>query len=235
MGYGLRFKNKCYKFVFEQRCNPCQIFKHYFDQITCFLVNIFKFQKFSFDLNSKQYWDLELSKYETFWRNENYFHILDLLPDRQEISILDIGCAIGDGCELLQERFPEAKITGVDISKVGIEKAKKKSKKINYFNLDILKEPVLEFYHYILLIQTLEHFSDPFSILNKCLKQVKKAVIISVPYRAEYTGKNRRVGFHRYYFNEETFLNYNVRVVKVTDFVKVTESKCIIYEISPFY
>lgn len=46
----------------------------------------------------------------------------------------------------MQEKFPKAKITGVDISEVGIEKAKQKTKSVEYFVLDILKDPIPKIY-----------------------------------------------------------------------------------------
>ena len=183
--------------------------------------------------NTAKYWDSMLSNYDSFWRNENYFHVLELFPKDEAFSVLDIGCALGDGCELLQKNFPLAKISGADLSKVGIEKAKKKSKTINYFIMNILNGVIPRAYDYITIIETLEHFDNPFLIVNKCLNHVKKSLIISVPYTPEFTGKRIDYVVHRYHFNEGTFIAYKARVVKITDFVEVTGSKCIIYEIFP--
>ncbi len=197
--------------------------------------NCFKYQNFSTNLNSKKYWNERLSDFDSFWRNENYLHILDLLPKDKKFSLLDIGCAIGDGCELLKEKFPRAKITGVDISEIGIEKAIQKTKGVEYFVLDILKDPISMKYDYITIIETLEHFDNPFAVVDICLKHVVDSLIISTPYNQEnFSGRIRSVSEHRYSFNEKTFANYNnCRVVKITEFVKATKNKCIIYEIRP--
>ena len=45
-----------------------------------------------------------------------YFHSI------KHSHFLILAEAIGDGCELLKEKFPRAKITGIDISEIGIEK-----------------------------------------------------------------------------------------------------------------
>lgn len=183
--------------------------------------------------NTTKYWDNKLSKYDAFWRNENYYHILDLFPKNESFSVFDLGCAIGDGCELLKENFPKAKIVGADISRIGIIKATNKSKVIQYIVYDVLRKPIPSVYDYITIIETLEHFDDPFFIVDKCLKHVKKSLIISTPYTQGFTGKKVEGNEHRYQFNEKTFVNYDARVVKITDFVKVTANKCIIYEIRP--
>lgn len=195
------------------------------------LTNIVRHRRFSTDLNSKRYWNDKLSEFDGFWRNENYYYLLDLFPKDKAFSLLDIGCALGDGCELLQETFPKAKITGIDISEVGIEKAKKKTKYVKYLVLDILKDPIPDKYDYITIVQTLEHFNDPFIVVDKCLKYINCALIVSTPYYQDSSGKITEVSEHRYTFNKKTFTNYKSRVVAVTDFVKETNSQCIIYEI----
>ena len=198
------------------------------------IVNIYMYRHFSINPNNKINWDRKLSKFGNFWRNENYRHILNLLPKNKAFSLLDVGCALGDGCGLLQNEFPKVAITGIDISSVGIKKAKQKNKKINYFVLDILKTDLPGIYDYITIIQTLEHFDNPFSIIDKLLKHVKKSIIISVPYTLGITGKIDK-DVHRYSFNENTFIGtrYNYRIVEVTDFIKSTGSKCIIFEFFP--
>jgi len=192
------------------------------------IKNSVHYHTFSLNPNTKRYWNDRLSMFDNFWRNENYYHILDLFPKDREFSLIDIGCALGDGCELLQEKFPKAQITGVDISDVGIEKAKRKTKRVEYLCLDILREKLPRKYDYITIIETLEHFDNPFSVVDKCLQHAKKAVIISTPYKQKATLASE----HRYTFNENTFANYKCEVVKFVDHIKVSSHKCIIYKIT---
>lgn len=195
-------------------------------------TNIFWYGSFTFNPNNKRYWDCKLSEFDEFWRNEHYYYIIDLLPPIGEFSLLDIGCALGDGCELLQEKFPEARITGVDISVVGIEKARNKTKKVEYFVCDVLREPLRDTYDYITIVETLEHFDDPFLVIDKLLNSVNNSIIISVPYTPNDTG-HRSWDEHRYAFNENTFVDagYDCRIAVITDFIKATGHKCIIFEI----
>ena len=105
--------------------------------------------------------------------------------------MLDVGCAIGDGCELLKENFPKSMIAGIDYSNIGIEKAKLKSNDIDYKVVDIEKDDIQKKYDYIIMIETLEHFDNPFLIIQKILKNIKKSIIIMTPYTPQYTGKNK--------------------------------------------
>jgi len=197
------------------------------------IKDIIKYKRLRYNPNTRSYWNERLTAVDGFWRDENYRHIFELLPSDRPFTLLDIGCAVGDGCELLQERFPQATISGIDISDVGIEKAKQKSKSITYHVLDVIHEALPGTYDYITIIETLEHFDDPFPIIDKCLDRVREAVIVSTPYEQHYTGRNLGAHEHCYSFNEKTFSDYNCRVVNVTDFVESSQSRCIIYQIKP--
>lgn len=195
--------------------------------------NVVRYRTFSLNPNTRRYWNGIFQECGDFWRDENYRHLLDLLPPDQNFSLLDIGCALGNGCELLQQTFPKAQIAGTDISETGIAKANARHGKVNYFVLDILKQPIPGDYDYILIIETLEHFDNPFPVVESCLKHARKAVFISVPYRPEPGNLRLEMSEHRYSFDEETFARYHARVARVTDFVAVTQDRCIIYELKP--
>ena len=198
------------------------------------MTNIFEYGNFSFNPNTKSFWDNRFSNVDKFWRNEHYYHILDIFSGSGKFSCLDIGCAIGDGCEILQKEFLHAKIAGADISDIGIQKAKQKTKHIEYYVLDILKDPIPTKYDYITIVQTLEHFDKPFFVVDKCLQYVNKSLIISVPYRQKASSSSlMNKSVHRCSFDEKSFINYKYKVVRVTDYIKSTAAKCIIYEIFP--
>ena len=180
--------------------------------------------------NTKKFWDKRLAGYKDSWRDSHYHLITDLLPADESFSLLDIGCALGDGCEFLHGRFPEAAITGADFSKVGIEKAHSKNTDINYILLDIVKDPIPKRYDFITLIETLEHFDDPFIVVDKCLKSVNRSVIITAPYEQNLIFT---LGEHRYRFDRNTFSDYDCKVSKVTGYMRDTACRCIVYIIKP--
>jgi 2-polyprenyl-3-methyl-5-hydroxy-6-metoxy-1,4-benzoquinol methylase len=186
------------------------------------------------NVNTKKYWDRYLNSRGDFWRDFPYQFLLAELPKNEKVTLLDIGCALGDGCRMLKKNFPLAEITGADLSESGIQKARAKSNDIEYFVFDLYKQEIPKKYDYITLIHILEHFDDPYPIINKCLKAVNRAVYISTPYGGEFD--NPRLywkGEHRYLFNEHTFSKYHGQVLKITDRIEAVGTKHIVYKISP--
>jgi SAM-dependent methyltransferase len=190
-------------------------------------------RRFSSNPNSKRYWNRKLGGLGNSWRDDHYHFIVDLLPHDQEFALLDVGCALGDGCALLKQRFPRARITGVDISDVGIEKARSRSGEIQYQVLDITCDPIPGLFDYITIVETLEHFDDPFAVIDRCLKNTRRMVIVCVPYRQNLTWTVRWGKEHRTSFDENTFARYSARVAGVTDFLEGTGNRYIVYEIRP--
>lgn len=186
------------------------------------------------NVNTRKYWNKYLHKRGDFWRDFPYRFLLDELPKDERFSLLDIGCALGDGCRMLKKNFPLVSIFGADLSPLAVKKAKLKCDGEIYFNLDISKEEPPQKYDYITLIHIIEHFNEPFSVLDKCLKFVNKAVYISTPYGEDF--EDPRLywkGEHRYLFNEKTFINYNCKVLKVTERIEEVGVKYILYKITP--
>jgi 2-polyprenyl-3-methyl-5-hydroxy-6-metoxy-1,4-benzoquinol methylase len=187
------------------------------------------------NVNRIRHWDKYLSQRGDFWRNFPYEFLLDVLPKDTAFSLLDIGCAMGDGCELLKKHFPQAHISGVDFSIVGIEKAKSNLSQVNYFLLDISQEEPPQEYDYITLVHILEHFNDPFPIVDKCLKFVKKALYIITPYEKDFDSPMLySKGEHRYLFNERTFIKYHCTVLKIIEYyIDKVKNRYILYKITP--
>jgi hypothetical protein len=135
---------------------------------------------------------------------------------------------------MLKKSFPLADISGADLSPWAIKNAKLKNRGENYFILDISKKDLPQKYDYITLVHIIEHFNEPFHILDKCLKFVNKAVYINTPYGEDF--EDPRLywkGVHRYLFNEKTFNSYNCKVLKVTELIEEVGSKHILYKITP--
>lgn len=190
-------------------------------------------RSFSSNPNSKRYWDRKLERLGDSWRDDHYYFVVDLLPRDEEFTLLDVGCALGEGCVLLRERFPRARITGIDISDVGIRKARSRAGDIEYRVLDITRDPIPGVFDYMTIIETLEHFDNPFAVLDRCLKNTRKMIIVCVPYRQSLAWAVRWGKEHRTSFDEKTFAGYGGRVVGVTDYLMGTGNRYIIYEIRP--
>lgn len=194
-----------------------------------FLYNVVFYRNISKNLNSRKYWNRRLAHVGNFWRNEHYYELLKYLPREMHIKLLDVGCAIGDGTELLAAELPLAEIHGCDISETGIAKARVRSGRVRYRVMDIRHDVIDQVYDYITIVETLEHFDNPFEIIDKCLKHASEALIISVPYSAGCSGPSQRVGEHRYLFNECTLEGYHCRSVEITRHMPSTGCECIVY------
>ena len=84
------------------------------------------------NINTKAYWD---NRFKADWekksgRSQTADFAKDQIPyfdisSDFDGSILDFGCGLGDAIPIYKKSYPNAKLYGVDISSVGIEKCKK--------------------------------------------------------------------------------------------------------------
>jgi len=85
-------------------------------------------------------WKYKTSSYE----QKKYKQQIDKIADRlsNPRNILEIGCAEGEQTKIINETFPEAKITGMDISRTAIKRAKTKVSKENvrFYTADIIED-----------------------------------------------------------------------------------------------
>lgn len=143
---------------------------------------------------------------------------LDNLPKwlvseiKKGLSIADVGCAMGECVNILQNKFKNSKVTGVDFSPVAIKGAKIKFPD-NIFlcgNLDSLKKR----YDIIFCSNTLEHFHNPLNKLKKISEYSDKYIVLLLPFQ-EY----ERTLSHFYTFDFDNIpfeLNdFNIAFVKI--------------------
>ncbi len=183
------------------------------------------------NVNTRQYWDNVFSKKDNFLRDFPYRPLIDILPQDEAFSLLDIGCAMGDGLKLLKGHFPKAHFSGADLSPIGIEKAKANTKDIDYFVLDIRSQVPPQKYDFITLIHVLEHLNDPFVVVDKLLKFANQGLIICTPYIEKFDNPRLYLsGEHRYLFNQDTFKNYNFDILRISEHVEAGGYKYIIYK-----
>lgn len=142
--------------------------------------------------NSKQWWEAEFSSgaWETGIDGKlqtEYFMklLLGNLPEEvlfylhQNITILDWGCALGQGVNLLSLLFPEAKVSGLDFSEVAVAKAKELYPHLHFRSLPLGEG---DFYDVIVTSNVLEHYYEPFKLVEEHLNCCGKYYIILVPY-----------------------------------------------------
>jgi 2-polyprenyl-3-methyl-5-hydroxy-6-metoxy-1,4-benzoquinol methylase/glycosyltransferase involved in cell wall biosynthesis len=162
------------------------------------------------EINSKKYWEehfkTKLETYREKKRTEYFMQlIIENLPenvkkyiDNRDISILDWGCALGQGVNLLQNRFPNAKVKGLDFSETAIKKAKSEYSDLN-FTSESLSE-LNEKFSVITCSNCLEHFADPSPCFQEHLAHTKDIYVALVPYKEENC-----IEGHEIYLNEDFF------------------------------
>ena len=103
----------------------------------------------------------------------------------QSLTIADWGCAQGDGTDLVASFVNPQQMVGVDFSEVAIEQATKRYPALQFATDNWLEEIAgdIETYDVVFSSNTLEHFHQPYEVLDALCKRADKAVILALPYR----------------------------------------------------
>ncbi|MET3108700.1 GT2 family glycosyltransferase/glycosyltransferase involved in cell wall biosynthesis [Oxalobacteraceae bacterium GrIS 2.11] len=148
-------------------------------------------------INSNQYWDSRFSEdWESFEgpKQSRFFSRLALanLPGwlireikREKLSVVDWGCAQGDGTNEWANLIDIDQLTGVDFSGIAIATAKERYPEMRFINQNWLDENVNDPISYDLVFSsnTLEHFHQPFDVLKSLSRYARKAIILALPYK----------------------------------------------------
>ena len=179
--------------------------------------------KNTMEINSASYWDM---RFIENWDAEGGAQqsrdfarlIIDNLPswfvDRIRsdfLSIADWGSAQGDGTDVLANFFTADQVTGIDFSSVAIEKARLRYPEIRFLCEDWTSGTFNneeELFDVIFSSNTLEHFYEPYNVLENISKRAKKAIVLALPYRE----KNR---INEHFFS---FFSDNIPLILTTDF-----------------
>jgi trans-aconitate methyltransferase len=114
------------------------------------------------------------------------------------LDVCDVGCAQGEGTAYLRNYFSKSKLTGIDFSESAIAKAKESFPEVNYLCEDMLSLSAA--YDVVFISNVLEHFEDPYPVLEALAKHSGKYLAVFVPFR-EYN----RVSEHFYTFDYDSF------------------------------
>lgn len=149
-------------------------------------------------VNSGSYWDKRFSEDwgEMDGPSQSRFFArlaLHMIPAwiireirRERFTVVDWGCAEGDGTDVLTEAIDKSQMVGIDISNVAIETAVNRYPGISFQAADLLSgenaQKAAEF-DVIFSSNTVEHFHAPFDVLESLAMRARKAVILLLPYR----------------------------------------------------
>lgn len=175
-------------------------------------------------MNNELNWTGE--RLETHILNETSIEHLHRYAIAMELAkgkkVLDIACGEGYGSNLMATVAEN--VTGMDIDKATIEKAKQKYKKDNIIFLDADAEniPVTSHtYDMVVSFETLEHVKNLSQMIRECKRVLRPGglLIISTPDKNNYSDKTGYLNpFHtkELYLNElESVLKERFNVVKI--------------------
>ena len=113
-------------------------------------------------------------------------YVLDHMPQKEQLSILDMGCAYGFVTKDRFAKIPNAKVIGVDRSDILIDYAKENSmfNGASYYVLDLEDEEVIDNLYEIMQKENIEKFDIIFASLvihhlknpNKLLRNIRKVL-----------------------------------------------------------
>lgn len=163
-------------------------------------------------INTGTYWD---GRFSTDWesfegpRQSRFFARLAIenLPHwlfdeirRDHLSLVDWGCAQGDGTDVLASYIDAGQLSGVDFSAVAIEQASQRYPAIEFLNEDWLAAAQAghKKFDVVFSSNTLEHFHRPYDVLGILGQRASKAIVLALPYR-----ERDRIDEHFYSFLPE--------------------------------
>ena len=130
-------------------------------------------------LNKKKY--LIKSKKEDYF-NSTRWDLIRLIRNGNN-KVLEIGCGTGNTGRALKESGKAAEVIGVEIIPEIAKTAETKLDKVICGDIEVLDLPYREYFDYVIAGDVLEHFYNPWAVINKIKIYIKKGgyVIASIP------------------------------------------------------
>ena len=168
--------------------------------------------------------------------NSDYYNMvkvefLPLIAERPNV-ILDMGCGAGQFGRRLREVNKVSELVGIELYAPAAKEAETYYDKVYQDNAESLNLPYSEYFDYVICGDILEHLIDPWDMVSKISKMLKKdgALICSIPNirywkiiadlilngRWDYTDKGILDSTHLRFFTKSTFYemlykaNYNI-------------------------
>lgn len=110
--------------------------------------------------------------------------LLGEIPRAEWQTIVDIGCALGDGTALLATAWPGARVIGIDISGVGIHLARASGHAGCEFHQVPLDQAPPDA-DLMTCSNVLEHCADYLEVMARYLRHCRDTFALLVPYRQE--------------------------------------------------
>lgn len=129
--------------------------------------------------------------------------VLDHMPpvvraaiDTSRFSIMDWGCAFGEGAAALKKAFPTSDVVGVDLADEAVAQAAKRHPEATFIRSDGIPHPS----DVIVISNCLEHMVNPLGVVREHMASCRQLYMLLVPY-----DEHPLMDGHRSQFREESF------------------------------
>ncbi len=168
------------------------------------------------NVNTQSFWDGRYRNYQDKWRIFPYENLYEkYLKNHHYKNIVDYGCGFGEGINYLS-MLMNTKFHGVDFSEVAIQKAQELYPQHEFSVIDLNEDFTPIPTDVSIIVQTLEHLSNPLKVVKKLLSVGD--VIVSIPNEPEPGGE------HYVAFKESDFSKFNPTIIdKSSNIILVME------------
>jgi GT2 family glycosyltransferase/trans-aconitate methyltransferase len=134
----------------------------------------------------QEYLDVQHTEVEVEYHDTARSPLIDAFHEAPSF-VLDIGCAAGANGQLLKQRFPQAKVWGIEINQAAAQQAAKKLDRVligKFETFDLEAEGIARgALDGVILADVLEHMYNPWSVLTalKPYLSPRAQIIISIP------------------------------------------------------
>ena len=134
----------------------------------------------------QEYLDVQHTEVEVEYHDTARSPLIDAFHEAP-LFVLDIGCAAGANGQLLKQRFPQAKVWGIEINQAAAQQAAKKLDHVllgKFEDFDLEREGIAKgSLDGVILADVLEHMYNPWSVLValKPYLSSQAQIIISIP------------------------------------------------------
>jgi len=128
------------------------------------------------------------------------------LPAKEEFTLIDCGCALGEALQLIAEKYPRARLTGIDLSSMAITRCQSEHPGLAHFEVRRI-ENLEKTYDVAYASNILEHFVDFKTVARGLMRHCRRAYII-VPFMETHNGQPlspNPTNHHQHSFDRQSF------------------------------